>query len=263
MTRSHRFLAFAFALAWLLPASVGASPAGPWSTQSAYTLPARRLEVGLLQSTHYGVTESFELSTPTLGVWLLPALEGKATVLEQRSGALGVRGRLSYPTPFLKLVSRSGAGGLLPETSRPPQALGIDVDFLATARWREAVLVSAWFGVGVAPHAVYEPEALPLLDFPFLYPRLAPLYTPVVPRSGVVLEGCLLAKLHYTGELLLFLLPGLPDVSAAFALEHGQSAEWRFNDKLALSLGVRSSYARYPHGLRGHYLPYADLRIGL
>ena len=103
--------------------------------------------------------------------------------------SVAAHARWSYPTAFLALVSREGSGGLLPKTSHPPFAIQIEGDVIASirvSRWHE---LSARVGLAVAPHADFSPEELPLLDFPFLYPRFAPMYSPLVPRAGVDAEG--------------------------------------------------------------------------
>ena len=90
-----------------------------WSGNHASTIPRGRVELGLFQSSHYGVTDRLELSLHPIVFFALPHVEAK--VLAQQHGRLawGVRGRLAYPTLFLGLISRSGALGLLPETSSP------------------------------------------------------------------------------------------------------------------------------------------------
>jgi hypothetical protein len=114
-------------------------------------------------------------------------------------------------------------------------------------------------GLAVAPHE--SSEDLPLLDFPFLYPRFAPLYAPAVPRAGISADGRLIGPLFYGVDLRVFVLP-LEQVEGAFALEQGLRSELRLNDHLAFDLALRTSYARYPIGLRVHFLPYADVKVG-
>ena len=234
----------------------------PWSSASVYTVPARRWEFGLFQNAHYGVNRHVELALHPLLTFVLPHLEVKVTALETATSALGVKARISYPTGFLALVSREGSGGLLPKTSEPPFALQIEGDLGGTLALAAGHRVSAWLGLAVAPHAHFTPEELPLLDFPFLYPRFAAVYTPLVPRAALDAEGALLARCYYHVGLTGYLLPQLPDVGNAFAVEPLLSLEYRPSDHVALSLGLRSSYAKYPVGARFHTLPFGDVRVG-
>jgi hypothetical protein len=255
-------LAAALSLATLAARASEPVPHRPWSGNHAQTIAPGRVELGLLQSSHYGVSERVEISLHPLLFFALPHVEVKALALSHGPWSVAVRSRLSYPTLLLGLMSREGAGGLLPKTSAPPQALQIEGDGIATAAWADQQLVSFWLGLAVAPHARFEPEELPLLDFPFLYPRFAPLYTVLVPRAGFGFEGRLAGRLFYELVISGYLMPALPDVGTAYAFEQAATLEYRFGDRLALSLGARTSEAKYAYGTRFHYLPYADLRVG-
>lgn len=249
----------------LAPLPAGASeplPHSTWSGSHAQTIAPGRVELGLLQSSRYGLSERIEVSLHPLLFFALPHVELKVLALSAGPWAAAVRGRVSYPTLLLCLVSREGAGGLLPKTSSPPQALQIEGDGVLSAAWSEQQWASLWLGLAVAPHARFEPQELPLLDFPFLYPRFAPLYTVLVPRAGFAFEGRVIGRLFYELSLSGYLMPQLPDVGTAFALEQAVTLEYRWGDRLALSLGVRTSEAQYAYGKRFHYLPYADVRVG-
>ncbi|HYJ07777.1 MAG TPA: hypothetical protein VEX18_02180, partial [Polyangiaceae bacterium] len=124
-------------------------------------------------------------------------------------------------------------------------------------------LASVLLGFALAAHRSFTPQQLPLLDFPFLYQRFAPLYAPVVPRFGASFEGPLLGRLWYDASVTYYLIPSLPDVGLAYALEPAAAFEYRSaGDRVALSLGLRGSGARYAYGTRLHFLPYADVRFG-
>ncbi len=233
-----------------------------WSGNHALTLPRGRWEVGLLSSSHYGLTDRIQLSLHPLVFLAMPHVEAKVRAWGGTGQALAVRARLAYPTWLLGLISREGSGGLLPSTSEPPQALQVEGDVLGTLGWRPGQLASATLGLAVAPHAAFTPAELPLLDFPFLYPRFAALYTVFVPRAGLGFEGALLPRLFSDVQLVAYLLPSLPDVGTAYALEQSASLEYRFSDHVAASLGLRVSEAAYAYGDRTHYLPFADFRCG-
>lgn len=237
-------------------------PHSSWSGNHAQTIAPGRVELGVLQSSHYGLSERVEVSLHPLVFFGLPHVEIKTLAAAQGALSLAVRGRLAYPTLFLGLLSREGAGGLLPKASEPPQALQIEGDILATAAWADQQRASLRLGLAVAPHARFDPEQLPLLDFPFLYPRFAPLYTVLVPRAGLAFEGRAIGSIFYDVELSAYLMPELPDVGTAWALEQALALEYRFGDRLALSLGLRMSEAKYAYGTRFHFLPYADVRVG-
>lgn len=234
----------------------------PWSSSSARTLPSRRWELGLFQNAHYGATRRVELAFHPLMLFLMPHLEAKVSAPISEKLTFAAHGRWSYPTSFLALASREGSGGLLPKKSHPPFALQIEGDFIASyqvARWHE---VSARVGLAVAPHADFSAAELPLLDLPFLYPRFAAVYSPVVPRIALDAEGAVVARCFYHLGLTGFYMPELPDVGNAWALEALLSAEYRASENVAISLGARLSDAKYAIGVRRHSLPFVDVRVG-
>jgi hypothetical protein len=233
-----------------------------WGGPIALTLPEGRVELGLFQSSRYGLTDRVELSVHPLWFFALPHAEAKFRYFETEGVALAALGRMSYPTLFLGAVAREGSGGLLPKTSDPPIALMLEADAVATLELAPGALASLSLGLAVAPHESFSNEELPLLDFPFLYPRFASVYAPVVPRAALNLESTLFLGLHFDAEFRGYLMPSLPDVGTALALEQALSLEYRFGERAAVSLGMRISEAEYPVGQRVHLLPYFDVRVG-
>ena len=234
----------------------------PWSSASARSVPRGRWEFGLFQNAHYGATRNVELALQPAMLFVMPHLEVKVAAPISPKLTLAAHGRWSFPTSFLAFVSREGSGGLLPKTSRPPFAVQIEGDFVASyqvARWHE---ISARVGLAVAPHDRFTANELPLLDFPFLYPRFAAVYTPVVPRMAVDAEGAVVARCFYHLGVTGFYMPELPDVGDAWAIEALLAAEYRPSEHFAVSLGARLSDAKYAIGVRRHTLPFVDVRVG-
>lgn len=244
------------------PTPSRAQTTSAWSGDHARPIAEKRVELGLLQNAHYGVSRRLELSLHPLWFFVLPHIEAKALAAEHGAWSLAARTRLAYPTWFLGLVSREGAGGLLPKTSAPPQAVQVAGELLGSFDFVAAQTVSAALGLAVAPHASFSSQELPLLDFPFLYPRFAPLYTVLVPRAALYVEGRIAGGLHYEVSALGFFMPSLPDVGSAWAIEQALTLEYRFGDRIAVSAGTRLSEAKYAYATRLHYLPYADVRFG-
>jgi hypothetical protein len=230
-----------------------------WSGEHALTLPKARTELGLFSDSRYGLTERIEVALHPLLFFVLPHAQLKVRALTTGFVTFACRSRISYPTWFFERVSREGSGGLLPDSSEPPEIVQIEGDAIATALIGSSQLASFFGGLAVAPHESFTPEQLALLDFPFLYPRFAPVYSVFVPRAALAFEGPLLAKLHYAASARAYLMPQLPDVGTTYALEQAISLEYRF-ERFAVSLGTRVSEAKYPVGFRVHYLPHLGAR---
>ena len=82
-----------------------------------------------------------------------------------------------------------------------------------------------------------------------------------MPRAGIALDGKLVGPLFYGVDLRAYLWQ-LSDVEGAFAIEQGLSLELRAGSHVAFEIALRTSHARYPIGLRTHFLPLADVKIG-
>ena len=231
----------------------------PWSSHGAPTLPQGRWEIALFGLGRYGLAEGIELDVQPFAFFVLPHAGMKLRLLERGPWSVSLAPRLSYPSPFLSLISREGAGGLLPATTDVPFAILLEAEAIGSYRLGREHLASARFGLAVGPHA--SSDELPLLDFPFLYPRFAPLYSTVVPRLAVGLEGHIAAGCFYALDATGYLL-FLDEVDGGYALEPSAELEYRFGERVALDAGLRTSIARYPVGTRFHYLPYLDVKIG-
>jgi hypothetical protein len=222
------------------------------------TVPEGRFEIALFGNSRYGVTERLELALHPVVFFALPHVEAKLRLWQRGAWSAAVRSRLSYPTSFLNLVSKEGAGGLLPATTDVPQAVQLEADGIASLAFYDQ-LASLAVGLAVAPRA--PSDDLPLLDFPFLYPRFAPLYTWGVPRLDLNVEGRVVGGLHYDVGFRAYLLL-LNEVEGEYAFEQALSSEYRFGERVAVELGVRTALARYPVGTRMHFLPFFDVTVG-
>ena len=90
-----------------------------WSGSNALTVPDGRWEFGLFGSSHYGLTDSVELSLHPLLVVALPHLEAKFMAAERHRSAVALRTRLGIP-PDAFVV---GAFGGITAEKRVPQLL--------------------------------------------------------------------------------------------------------------------------------------------
>ena len=234
------------------------SPSLLWASRGAETLTRGRWQLALFGQAHHGLADGVELALQPFVFFVLPHAEAKLRLLQRDAFTLSLRPRLSYPSSFLNLVSKAGTGGLLPETTDVPFSLLLETDLVASRRYAPEHVASARLGLAVAPRS--SSEGLPLLDFPFLYPRFAALYGVVVPRAALSAEGRAVERLFYGVELTAFLLP-LSQIDG-YAIEPAIELQYRFGPGVALVAGTRASIARYPLGTRFHYLPYVDVELG-
>lgn len=237
--------------------SVTQARAVTWSTGTAIPMPEDRWEFGLIHPLRWGVAEGLELSTHPVLTLVMPHVDAKILWYDEAPLHLASRVGLAYPSLLLDLVAREGAGGLLPPTSEVPQGVIADTDLLMTLSLHDTHWLTLEAGLSVAPRGASD---IPVLDFPFLYPRFAVLSAPFVLHWGLGVEGVLWEQLGYTVDVDVW---SMAEVMGGWALEHGLSMTWYINETVGLSAGYRLSRSRYPAGIQLHVLPYLDVLIGL
>ena len=244
------------ALTILWTPSLTAAQTSTWSGDTAVPMPQGRWEFGIFAPLHWSPTDEVELSTHALLPLVMPHLEAKILWRERYPFYVATRHRLTYPTLLLQFLSREGTLGLLPPTTDVPQSVIIETDLVGTLAMDCTHWATMEVGLSVAPRGRGD---MPLLDFPFLYPRFGVLNAPATLHAGAGIEGELIASLTYSVDVDVWWIPAF---RGGFALEHGLSLGWRFSNRIAITGGYRWSRARYPVGVRNHLLPYADVLFG-
>lgn len=251
----YKLGALAWAFAVLLAGRVEAQASVLQSHNSVHTLPAGRTELALFQLSRVGLTDHLELATQPF-MPFFPQAELKAHWTTIDSLLLGTRLRLAYPTGLLGMLSGKGALALLPADTDVPPALLIEFDFLASRELAPDNVFTAALGVSVAPRASF--RDVPVLDFPFLYARFAPLWTAATGRLQLAYDGRLAPWLGLSAGLRAYLLPV---VANGFSVEPWAALRVLFGDHVALEAGLMAEFARYPAGLQQHELPYLDVLL--
>ncbi len=233
----------------------------PWADGSARTMPEGRAEVGVFSPARWAPVEGVELGLHPVLFVVLPHIEAKVEWTSFGHGFyFATQHRLSYPSLFLNLVATEGTGGLLPSDSDVPQALIIDNYALLSRTLGEHQVLTLRAGISVGPRTSSD---LPLLDFPFLYADFAPLYAPLVPRAGALLEGRIGGDFHYALDFLVSYMPigdeeqGTKD---AWAFDEAVELHYRIRDTHQFSAGMLIEQAEFPIGWRVYFLPTVDYR---
>lgn len=222
---------------------------------SALTAAPGTLEFGVFSYAKYALNERLELSLHPLGFLLWPQLEAKVRWWDTAEFTLSTHHAVSYPTWFADAVAREGTGGLVDPTAELPATVQMDLGLLAT--WRLGP--SSWGTVQPFAQGALG-GALPVLEFPFLYQRLAAANAGWVIGLNAALEGVVEDTVGYEMSATYTHLP-LPSVEHAFAVEAALEARLLLSRASTLPLGVRFTHARYPYGRRNHWYPYIDYRL--
>lgn len=248
-------------VSWSLPAF--AQETKPlWSTDTAFTAPAGRLEFGLFSPTRYALGDKVELQTNLFLNAALPNLSAQVQWGSAAGWTFGTRHTLRYMTVLFNRLAVEGTGGILPANIKPPQMVELDNDVRASKSLNEDHILTVNLGVSYIPRftdGVTPSGSLPVVDFPFLYPRLAAASGGATLRAGAAWSGRLASSLRVTADLDLFYNPG---VFLAPVAEQGGELAWDISDHVSLAAGWRLTLAKYGYGTRVHVLPTIDVRAG-
>lgn len=226
-----------------------------WSDRSALTIPAERLELGVLSASSYAPSKRVQLDAHAATFFVLPHLSAKLRWFDETPWTLSTRHQLTLPTPFLDLVAREGSLGLLPPDHDVPWAAMLDSELLLTRRMGPETFITLAAGAEVAGRTA-EPV---LLDFPFLYQRFAALNAPAIPHASLDVvthpDPHLELRVHST----YWWLP-VSDFEPGYAWESELLLGWSFTPDLRVAVAAQVAVARFPVGVRWHWLPWLDLR---
>jgi len=229
----------------------------PWSGRRAATLPRGRFEVGVFSPLRYGLTDRLELSAHPLAFFVAPNARIKIGINDSATWHIATRHTLSYPTPLLKLISREGSGGVLPNTAKVPQIIALDNTVMATAK---APYQRRWFtaelGFTVAPR--FGESDFPTIELPIVYTRTAAYHTLATGHASFAFEGVIVDPFYYLVQTRGYFVPG---VAGGFAAEQTILASWRPGTRFMLELGGVGVWGAYPFGYQVNVLPMIDARF--
>lgn len=269
-----RWALFACTLVLLSVAPIGARStvhAAEFAVDGAPTIKKGQFEIGVFSASKWGMTKRVELGANPIGMFLLPAARAKISWWYDAKPSghrhstfwFSTLHRVSVPTPFLFLLSREGSMGLIPADTEIPFALQLENAAIVSAGFSDQLL-SLSAGIGVAIEGAGD---LPMIEFPFIYTTLAPLYAPYVLRGSLSLEGPLHGPFDYQ---VIYRMNGFrpyadlawPDGPApwVYAQETALRVQLRIGTSQRLSLGVTTSVAHYPVGYRFYWIPTVDYR---
>jgi hypothetical protein len=226
-----------------------------WAHNTAYLMPAGRVETGALHPVRWGVAESIEISAQPLLFVLSPNADVKLALGSIGRWQAASRHGLHVPTPLLRLVARDGVGGIIPADSRVPALLALSSEVLLTRPVSQQNHLTLRLGGRVA--LPLGERDMPTIDLPFIYHRSAAYHGVPVVQAGASFTGEVAPKLSYLLDAgLLYAMR----TEGRYALETSALLGWRLSRRFALAGGLRSVYGEYPFGLWHRMLPVVDVR---
>lgn len=200
-----------------------------------------------------GIGNNMELQLHPLFFFLDPHIGLKKYWGDRGGWHLSSRHTLNYPTLLLKMMSREGTGGVLPNTSVIPQIISTQNEILATQTIGNQFYLAASLGVELA--ITFGEANFPTIDLPFVYRRTAVYHDHILPYVGVEFGGQLSQKIDF--EVILNIYKFIND-NAGFTVEDKAVLFWKKSPNFGIKAGVASVLGKYPFGYDFRWIPLLD-----
>lgn len=227
-----------------------------WSDNSADVLEQGRKEVGIFAPFKMGLKNSGELSVHPVLFFVIPNISYKKQWKSTDTYRFASVHTFTYPTFLYKLLSRNGAGGILPATSTIPQLFKLDnTALLSFNKYNQKFSVSAGVDFCLSAGA----SDFPYIEWHIVYPRTYSLNNFFTPHAGIDITGKLYKKFIYEYKFNSFFLT---QSDKGIITENQFKITWQKSDKFAVKAGAVYSYGTFPFGKDGGLYPVFDFMFG-
>ncbi len=228
-----------------------------WSDNTANTIEKGRKEIGLFGPLKIGLRDSLEISANPIWFIVMPHI----AIKKQWNSLIGLqfasKHKITYPTLFLRALSRNGTGGILPSTSIIPQLFKLNNSIILSKEINERLTLS--FNAGLDLSIGFGESNLSDIEFHFAYPRVYSFNNLLVPYAGITFTGIATEKIHYNYNLNTFILTG---DNSGIIVEQQLKFDYCLSQKVKIVAGIISSYGDYPYGKDFGVFPVADIVFG-
>ena len=226
-----------------------------WSNYNAILQPKGHLSFGLVQALRYGLSDRIELSGSAVIFPLDPNIKLKYHYPFKSDLIIGSEHSIHFPTPFLRLISAEGIGGVISPQYKMPVMGSLYNGIILSYLFPGDYLLTIRGGVGFAIRSE-EPDPGSTIDLPFIFPRLAVYYNKILIESGLNMEKKITENIYCLIRNDVFMVPG-SDENLFF--EHRGILRWKTNRRFFMQGGYTLCYGKYPFGSQWHLLPNLDL----
>jgi len=166
--------------------------------------------------------------------------------------------QINYPSIYLKLFSREGAGGVLPANSQVPPMLSLRNEILIGTN-RQGNIITLRGGIATAFKLGSQEKNFPDIDYPFLYNRtLAFNNTPNI-YLGINFNRDILPKLNLEIDFTTY---SVGNDTGNFVHESKLIFFWKKSDRFGIKAGANAAHGQYPFGSTFQMIPVIDVLFG-
>ena len=240
----------------LLISSVSQAQSPKWSTNTADVLEQGRKETGIFSPLKIGLKNSKELSIHPILFFIIPNASLKKQWKANDKYRFSSLHKFTYPTILYKMISKEGAGGILPSYSKIPQMFKFNnAALLSIDKFNQTFT----FSLGADLSLNFGESDFTYIEWHIVYPRTYALNNIITPYAGIDVTGKLFKNFIYDYKFTAYYLA---NVDAGFITENSFKIMWQKSDKFAVKAGAIYSYGKFPFGNDGGLYPTFDLMFG-
>ncbi len=227
-----------------------------WSNNTADVLEQGRKEIGIFAPFKTGLKNNSEIAVHPILFFIIPNVTYKKQWKSTENYRFSSTHTFTYPTFLLKMLSRNGAGGILPATSTIPQLFKFNNTALFSV---DKFNQTFTFGAGFDFCLSAGDSDFPYIEWHIVYPRTYSLNNTFTPHAGIDITGALYKNFIYEYKLNAFFFT---NVDKGMLTENQLKISWQKSDKFAAKIGAVYSYGTFPFGKDGGLYPVFDLMFG-
>ncbi len=230
-----------------------------WPDRTTNTLVKGRKVWPLLGVKKRGAGNNMEWQIQPLFFFVSPNLGLKKQWLNHQKGwSFASLHKINYPSIYLNLIAREGAGGVLPKESQIPAMISLRNEFLLGFN-TQANFFTLRLGIATTFQLGSAEKNFPDIDIPFLYNRTLSLNNTPNIYFGINFNRDLHPRLNLEADFSAY---KVDFDSNDFVYESQLLFLWRKSSKFGIKFGAAAAHGRYPYGSEFMVIPVVDFLFG-
>lgn len=230
-----------------------------WSTSTARTIKAGRIESGIFAPLRIGLKNNLEVQVHPILFFVMPNARLKKNWTLNQSNKLQVASEhgFTFPTILLNLFAKSGTGGILPPTTDIPPILTLKNKIIVSYFYHKehSVSVKAALEMNLL-HSMN--DGFDDIHLSFVYPRTAVYNHFYTGEIALNFQGIFAKKIGYDADIRMFLIP---DTDLTWVFEWNPRLYYNVSNKFRIMAGAVLTTGNIPHEKANfRALPVVDLQ---
>jgi hypothetical protein len=227
-----------------------------WTYNTAFVLAPKKWEKSIFQPLRIGLKNRNEIEVHPFLLPVYPNVKLKHQYQDWKGLKLSSKHGVAYTTPLLKAMARPGMGGIIATQFDIPTLFSIHNSILASRLLRDSsMILTAKLGFDFA-FGKNQLDPMASVDFPLVFPRLAPVFRGPTINFGLDLRGKIYKDFNFGVNTNAYLVG---DKNEMLFLENTITVQWAKWQSFKVNASYKFCYGQFPYGGQWHLFPGIDL----